>query len=258
MLDYIQSLVLTVGPLSLILQLVLCIHVYRTGRPFWWIWLIMMGSLLGCLLYLFLEVLPDARRNNSRMIKGAWFVPRRVIIRRAQEQVALTDTVETRLSLASQLYEYGHKEEAEQVASECASGVFADDPVIVSEVAWYKVAIGKLAEAEQILAKVDAKNNKQARSRIDLLKARILLGNKRCQEAMDLLSSLPSVNLGEEPRYYMALCHLALGNVPEGVRMLTAITKSFRKGSKVWRRSEKAWYKAATLKIKEIRKQTPS
>ncbi len=69
MLNHIQSLFLTVGPLSVILQIVLCVHVYRTGRPFWWIWLIMMGSLLGCLLYLFLEVLPDARRNNSRMMR---------------------------------------------------------------------------------------------------------------------------------------------------------------------------------------------
>lgn len=253
MFSHLQNLLLTVGPLSVILQIALCVHVYRTGRPFWWIWLIMMGSLVGCLLYLFLEVLPDARRNSPRIIKASWFIPKSVMVSRAREHVAQTDTVETRLILAALLYDYGNKDEAEQVVSECASGVFRDDPEVISEVAWYKVAVGKLADAEQLLLQANTRNNKQAGRRIDLLKARIWLGNRKYQEALDILSSLPPVNLGEEPRYYAALCHLGLGNVPEAARLLTAITKSFRKGSKVWRRSEKAWYKAATLKLKEIR-----
>jgi len=252
MLSYLSSLFLLVGPLSFVVQIALCVHVYRTGRPFWWIWLIMMGSLVGCVLYVLLEILPGARWERAQTGSASWLLPKRVIIRRARERLDETDTVENRLNLASLLYDSGNKTEAEQVVAVCATGVFADDPEVISRVAWYKVAAGKLAEAEQLILKANTRNNKLAGKRIDLLKARILLGYGKNQEALSVFTSLQSAHLGEEPRYYSALCHLGLGNTAEARKVLNDMTRYFRKGGKIWRRSERAWYKAACLKLKEI------
>ena len=166
--------------------------------------------------------------------------------------------MENRLNLASLLYDHGDKEEADEVASDCATGVFKEDPEVISEVAWYKVAIEKYAEAEQLLLKADTKRNKIAKHRIDLLHARILLGNQRYEEAKHAFTALQSAGLGEEPRYYAALCHLGLGETQEGMAILTDITKSFRKGNRIWRRAEKTWFEAARRKLKEVQAGTNS
>jgi len=241
-----------VSPVALFVQIALCVHVYRTGRPYWWIWIILMGSLVGCILYAVLEILPGVRRNRPGMINASWFIPKSVIIKRAREHLEESDTVTNRLNLASLLYEYGSKEEAEQTVAECATGVFKDDPEVIAAVAWYKVEVGKLTEAEKTIAQANTKSNKFAKNRIELLNARILFGYKRYEEAKTALSVLQSALLGEEPRYYMALCHWKLGDTESALKVLHNITKSFRKGSVVWRRSEKTWYKSARQTIKEI------
>ena len=251
--SYFENLFILVGPVSLIIQISLCVHVYKTGRPFWWIWLIMMGSLVGCTLYVLLEILPETGRSSPQITKSSWFIPKRVFLKHAREHLDDTDTLENRLALASLLYGYGKREEAEQVVANCASGIFQDDPDVIAEVAWYKVALGKYAEAEQLISQANTRNNKQARLRIELLKARILYGHRKYDEALAAFTALQPATLGEECRYYIALCHLGLGNAAQATQVLNDIMKYFRKGGKLWRRSQKAWYKAAALKLKEIK-----
>ena len=250
--SFLENLFLLVAPFSLLIQIGLCIHVYKTGRPYWWIWIILMGSLIGCVLYALLELLPGARLSGPRLIKTSWFVPRSVRIRRAREIVEDSPTVESKLALAAMLYDYGRKEEAEQVASACASGVFKDDPAIIAEVSWFQLAVGKLAEAEQLLARADTKNNRTAKARLDLLTARVLFGHGRFAEAKAALEPLVLNALSEEPRYHLALCHLGLGEREKALQLLTSITQKYRKGSAIWRRAEKDWYKLAKSKTRDI------
>ena len=251
MTEHLQSLLYLAGPLSLLIQISLCVHVYRTGRPFWWIWLIMMGSLIGCGLYVLLEILPGMGAGHGATTPS-WFIPKRVVIRRAREQMEVADTVENRLKLASLLHGQGRNEEAEQVVRDCASGVFRDDPYVVAEVAGYKVAVRKYDEAEQLLSEVNTKGNKQAARRIDLIRARILYGRRRYGEALAAFTALQPVILGEETRYHVAMCHLGLGDTTAAAKILDDITRYYRKGGKLWRRSEKEWYMAARRRLKEI------
>jgi hypothetical protein len=252
MTEHIQGLLFFAGPLSLLIQISLCVHVYRTGRPFWWIWLIMMGSLIGCGLYVLLEILPGLRAGHGAATPS-WFIPQRVVIRRAREQLEVADTVENRLKLASLLYDQEKKEEAEQVVRDCAYGVFRDDPYVVAEVAGYKVAVHKHDEAEQLLARANVKGNRQAARRIELIRTRILYGRRKYGEALAAFTALQPLILGEEIRYHIALCHLGLGDIPTATKILDDITRYYRKGGKLWRRSEKAWYMAARRRLKEIR-----
>lgn len=252
-----ENVFFLVGPLSFLVQIALCVHVYKTGRPYWWIWLLMMGSFIGCLLYVLVEIVPDARRSGSQLTTTSWFIPRRTVIKRARELLEDADTVQNRLNLAALLYGYGKKEEAERIATACVSGVFKDDADVISEVARYKVETGNYAEARQLVSQADVRNNKQAGRRIELLKARILFGSRKYDEALTGFTALQAASLGEEPRYYSALCHLELGHTQLAAQMLHDIMKYFRKGGKLWRRSQKNWYKAASLKVKEIQSDKP-
>jgi hypothetical protein len=243
-----------IGPFSLLLQVLLCVHAYKTGRPYWWIWILLAGSLVGCLVYLLIEVLPDAKRNSPRLIRTSWFVPRSLRLRRARAVVEDSPTVETKLALAALLSDFGHAQEAEEVASECVSGVFKDDPMVISEVVWYKLATGKTIEAERLLAQANMKHNKTAQQSCDLLQARIHLAQGNLAQARQKLEPLVNASLGDEPRYHLAQCLLKMDD-HEGARsLLIGITTKYRKAGKIWRRAERKWYLAAKHTLDEMAK----
>lgn len=45
-------------------QVVLAVHVVRTGKPIIWIFIILFFPLVGSLIYLFTVVIPEWERNN--------------------------------------------------------------------------------------------------------------------------------------------------------------------------------------------------
>ena len=72
------------APFSLLIQIALCVHVYKTGRPYWWMWIILMASFVGALVYVLVEILPELRFAGRRSGGRAWFVPQSVVIQRAR------------------------------------------------------------------------------------------------------------------------------------------------------------------------------
>ncbi|HEU0297210.1 MAG TPA: hypothetical protein VFR47_31000 [Anaerolineales bacterium] len=49
---------------TIILQIVLAVHVVRTRRPFIWIFLILIFPLLGSVIYIIAELIPEWERTN--------------------------------------------------------------------------------------------------------------------------------------------------------------------------------------------------
>ena len=248
--EMIAGPLLWIGQFSIIIQIGLCVHVYKTGRPYWWIWVLLMAPFLGGLLYAFIELLPEARSSGRHAVNLSWFIPKSIAIKRLYVELEEADILETRLSLASLLYEAGRKQEADEVATLAVSGVFKDDPLVISEVSWYKLELGKVEEAAEMISKAQTRGNRAAVPKLALLQARVKYGRFQYGEALETLESLN--NLGEEPRYYGALCKLALGDLVKGKEQLEDIIKKYRRGTGVWRRAEKVWFKAAKMKLKEL------
>ena len=252
MFEAINNLFLLVGPFLFLVQIALCIHVYRTGRPYWWMLILFMGSLIGCLLYVLLEVLPEARVASPRLGRIDWWEPRSVRIRRARQLVDETETVQNKLALAALLHDCGETAEAETIASGCVGGVFKSDPEIIAEVAEYQLAVGKIDAAERLLGQADTTANRIARQRIELLQGRVLLARGDAAAARVRFEALLPTALGEAPRFHLAQALLALGRRDEAVSLLTDITRKFRKGGKLWRQAEKEWFKAARKALGEL------
>ena len=59
--EIVPNLYLVAGPLSVLLQIILVVHAIKTGRPYWWIWLILFFPFVGSGAYLLIEVAPDFR-----------------------------------------------------------------------------------------------------------------------------------------------------------------------------------------------------
>jgi hypothetical protein len=53
------------GTLTLIFQGAMAVHVVRAGRNLMWIFIILFFPLVGSLVYLFAEVIPEMERRNT-------------------------------------------------------------------------------------------------------------------------------------------------------------------------------------------------
>ena len=91
--------------LSIVLQVGCAVHVVRTGRPMYWIFLLLIGSYIAVAIYLLAEVLPGMRNSPGarRALSNAHdrIDPQRRQ-RKASSRVDLADTPDNRRRLAEE------------------------------------------------------------------------------------------------------------------------------------------------------------
>src|SRR4051812_43872038 len=80
-------------------QLGLIVHVFKTGRPYFWFWILFSAPVIGGLAYAFVELAPNLRGTGGSL---QW-KPRSWRIRDLRAELEETDTVKLRLTLASEL-----------------------------------------------------------------------------------------------------------------------------------------------------------
>jgi hypothetical protein len=50
---------------TIVLQIVLAVHAVRSKRPFVWVFIILIFPLMGSLIYIIAELIPEWERNNT-------------------------------------------------------------------------------------------------------------------------------------------------------------------------------------------------
>jgi len=243
------------GPLAIvaqtiwILQLALVIHVYRTGRPYWWTFVLFSAPIVGGLAYFFIEISPELGTAGGH---GFFYAlkPRKWRIADLKADIEETDTVENRLALAEELTAGDLKQDAHDVAVECLRGVFKDDPYTLTAVARYKIEILQYDKALSLLERVNTQADRRLALQVGLLKGDSLLGLARFTEAEETYHAIDGKFIGEAPRYGLASIMEKTGRQQEAVSLWKDIRTKFRKASPAWRRTEKKWYKLATAKLK--------
>lgn len=120
--------------LSLAFSIGLAVHVVRTGREMYWLWIILMFQPLGGLVYFLTNVLPDLlggsrARQLSKAAREALDPTREY--REAKAACDDTPTVRNQSRLASAAAALGRHDEAEGLYREAAQGIHADDPTLL-------------------------------------------------------------------------------------------------------------------------------
>jgi len=244
------SLFAVLTKLVWLLQLALVIHVFRTGRPYWWFWILLSAPVIGGIAYILIEVLPDVGASG-----GGSFIwkPRAWRLRDLREELEETDTVKVRLRYSAELLAAQRAGEACAVAEESLRGAFHDDPHTLASVARYQLEAGKHQEALANLTKVRVEADRMLGQEVAFLRGWALTLAGRHAEAQPQLRAIESVLLGEQPRYFLALSLQQSGAVPEARTIWEDIRKRFRRASRGWRRSEKRWFKLAGERLKETK-----
>ncbi|HEY4638006.1 MAG TPA: hypothetical protein VIH23_07050, partial [Burkholderiales bacterium] len=99
-----------IGAVVLFIQLCFAYHALRTGRPYWWLFIIMAFPVIGCVLYYFVEVFPASRESRSaekavRSIVKA-FDPEKDLRARVAD-VEACGSVDNRVALARECFDRG-------------------------------------------------------------------------------------------------------------------------------------------------------
>lgn len=247
--DGFSGFIAAIAPLFWILQFGLIIHVYRTGRPYYWILILFMAPLIGGLAYILIELAPGFRSP-----RGLWFSikPRRWRIADLRNELEETNTVHNRGRLAEELFKAGEKAEASEIANECLSGVFKNDPHLLVDAARYKVALGKHQEALEFLDRCDTKADKRLVLDKELVRGDALAGLVRYDEAEVAYAGIVDRFIGEAPRVGLASVYSRTGRTTEAVAIWKDITQKYRRGTRIWRRSERDAFRAAKRQLKAV------
>jgi len=119
-----------IAGLLLVAQVLCAVHAGRTGRPYYWIMLILFMPMVGMIAYFLIEIVPDLTRSRTARSAASGMVrvfnPERDY-RDAWRRVQIAPTIESRANLAEQCLRCGRAEEAAALYREllrCAEGRF--------------------------------------------------------------------------------------------------------------------------------------
>lgn len=230
--------------LSVALQVICLVHVVRTGRPYWWMLVLFLGSYIGVAVYFLTQILPDLR-HDPRARRAARGVARKLDptrdLRQLRDELARADTVQNRLRLGAEFLELGEAGEAEEVFRGCLRGLHADDPDILLALARAEFAQDKFEQCHASLSRLIETNPNFRSDDGHLLYARSLEALGRKDEAIAEYKVLDDSYPGEEARLRFAELLHGLGRVAEARELCQKTLERSRLAPKYYRRAQKEW-----------------
>jgi hypothetical protein len=230
------------------LQLLCLAHVMRTGRPCQWLFIILALPLVGCLAYLFVEILPEVRHSRAarQAVRdiGAVIDPERDL-RELTERLAAADTVENRAALAEECLRRGRAADAERLFQSCLCGVHATDHLLMLGLARAKFALEDYAGACRTLDDLRAAHPNLECPDGHLLYARAKEQQGEVEQALLEYAALAAYHPGEEARCRLALLLQKLGRISEARTLFEQVVRSVERASRLYYRAERDWYEVA-------------
>jgi hypothetical protein len=174
--------------LSYIPSLLCGVHVVRSGREMYWLWIFVIAPMLGPAFYFFAVLLPEMM--GGRTARGIGKVAQQTLdperdYRNAMKALSDAPTVGHRMKVAQAAAALGRWDDAEAQWALCAGGHWGDDPVILLGHADSLLELGRFDEALKQLEKVKALGREGQTPQAALAFARAYEGLGRDAEADD-------------------------------------------------------------------------
>lgn len=151
------SLPLPLLGLSLLFSIALCVHVVRTHREMYWLWIILLFQPVGGVVYVAAVIIPEwlGGRTAQKVSAAARQAldPQREY-REAAKAVDDAPTVANRVRLAVAASALGKHAQAEALYAESLAGLYADDPQLLLGRANALIELNRPAEALPLLEKL--------------------------------------------------------------------------------------------------------
>ena len=221
-----------IGAIVVLIQFCFAFHVLKTGRPYWWIFIIMAFPVMGCVIYYFVEVFPGSReaRKASRAARAlARALEPDADLRRRAEELAICGSVDNKIALAGECMRHHMYADAARLYESCLNGAYATDAVLLFGLAKAAVEGGDWQKAESTVACLKASAPQLRPLERRLLQARMLEGRGDTDAALTVYRELLPAFVGLEARYRYGRLLLRLGRQEAALEMFNEILKHARR-----------------------------
>jgi hypothetical protein len=238
--------------LSIIVQVLLIVHVIRTGRNSLWIWAIALLPLAGPIAYLVVEVLPGLGR--SRAARRATTAMRNTLdpdrnLRQYASEVRISGNVDSRRRLAEELLNQGQFQEAIETYRSALTGLYEQDPQLLLGLARAQFAKEEFAAARATLDRLIAHNPDFKSPDGHLLYARALEGEGNLEKAAAEYQVLSDYYPGAEARVRYGQLLKRQGQREEARRVLQELLDGAQLAPQHYRRAQREWLELARREL---------
>jgi hypothetical protein len=230
-------------PYGIFLQALAILHFVRRRPDTYWLWIILMGGALGALVYMAVEVLPDAR-----LLQGAYQVyPRRKRIKQLEALIIDNPSVGNFEELGDLSLEDGRFAKARECFDRVVDRSQELDPLYHRALS--EIGLDDFAAAATDLERVIARDPKYAYQRAAGLYAHALARLGRRDEADAVFRSVLETSTLSETEYNYAAFLAGTGRGDEAKALVDRILRKKATMPDYIRRRERPWFrKAAALK----------
>ena len=232
------------GVLVFVIQLCFAYHALKTGRPYWWLFVIMGFPVMGCVLYYFIEVFPTSRESRKaekavRAIAKS-FDPDKSL----REHVAnLEDcgSVDNRVSLARSCMERRMYVEAISLYRSCLNGVHATDPDIRFGLASSQLGAEQFRDAYDTAQALRQSNASFRAPEVQLIAAKALEGGGQFDQALQEYRVLADTYAGEEGRWRYGALLVRMGRTGDAAEIFRRMLRNADRMPEHYREAQQEW-----------------
>ena len=240
--------------LSLVFSVLLCVHVVRTSREMYWLFIILAFQPLGGVVYAILNILPDVfGGTTARRISSA---ARETLdpTREYREAKAACDdaaTVRNQSRLATAASALGKHDEAERLYADAAQGIHAEDPALLMGHANALLELNRPSEALAILETLGQDQTRGRTPAAALAMGRAYEGLGRVAEADSAYQWAAERLPGFEGYARYAAFMARHGRRAEAAEALADIDKRLAKLNATFRKEARHWRDLAAKAVAE-------
>lgn len=242
--------------LSLAVQIYFIVHVFRTGRPYWWAFIILSAPVIGSLAYYLVEVMPGsreerkARRAMQSVVRS--FKPDAELKRRAQE-LEICGSTDNKLALADECEACGMFEDAVRLYDSALAGPYARDANIRFRLARALLDASpdqaRARRALEVVRAIAADKPDYRPAEIGLLEARALHVAGDLNGAATLYERLVAADGNLETRTRYGLLLHDMGHLRQAEDILKAVDEHARRFN-IQHEEELSWVARARAALK--------
>lgn len=241
--------------LSIVLQIACCVHVARTGRPMYWIFILLVFSYIAVAIYFFAEILPGLGNDPSarrvvRKVKQKIDPEREK--RDASRQFGLSDTQSNRRRLADESLRSGDFQQAAELYRGALKGLYDTDPDMMLGLAKAQFGLGQPQQARETLDALISANPNYRSKDGHLLYARTVEAGGDVPKALHEYENVVQGYPGEEARMRYGLLLVRNGDVGKAKEVFNEILIRSAASPRYYQREQREWIDAAKRELASL------
>lgn len=238
-----------------LLQIALIVHVLRTGRNMYWVFILVIAPGIGGLAYVIVELLPALQndwraRRALRNVKSV--LDPAADLRRHEKQHRLSGSVDASRHFAAELAASGRYAEAIEHYQGALTGLYEHDPDLMLGLATAQFGNQQFEDARQTLELLREKNPDYKSQEGHLLYARAIEACGDEQAAIDEYQAVAGYFAGAEARLRYAQILERVGDSDAARAQYQEILDSAELAPRHYRKAQREWLNLAKDGLKRI------